>query len=175
MHEKDLINAASGYVAGHAVSNNIIRGLRKYNEDAARKLEHWTPEETIAAEIANYILSDDKKGAFEYLNMHFKEEIIYAAQNQNDYIYSLETILRKKKDKFLPFYQKIGIDMPEQLNNISADQLCEILGVANLHIIDSIDGETSPSHPDEGVDVGLIFRAILIIGMIILIIVLSLS
>lgn len=75
----------------------------------------------------------------------------------------------------MPFYTRIGMDMPEQLKNITADQLCEILGVENLHIIDSVDGKTSPSNPKEGVDFGLIFRAILIIGIVVLMVVLSLS
>ena len=171
MDEKNLINAASGYVAGNAVSNSVINNLRKYSEEAERKLAHWTSEETISAEIAKFILSDNKQGAFEYLNAQFNEEIVDAAQRQKDYIYSLETIIQKRKDKFLPFYQKIGMDMPEQLKNITADQLCEILGVTNLHIIDSTDGKTSPSHSSDGENLGLIFRAIIIIGMIILIII----
>ncbi|MCR8872751.1 hypothetical protein [Phocaeicola barnesiae] len=171
MDEKNLINAASGYAAGNAVSNSVINNLRKYSEEAERKLAHWTSEETISAEIAKFILSDNKQGAFEYLNAHFNEEIVDAAQRQKDYIYSLETIIQKRKDKFLPFYQKIGMDMPEQLKNITADQLCEILGVTNLHIIDSTDGKTSPSHSSDGENLGLIFRAIIIIGMIILIII----
>lgn len=144
MDEEKLISAASGYVAGNAVSNSILNSLRKDSEEAKRKLAHWTSEETISAEIAKFILSDNKQGAFEYLNAHFNEEIVDAAQSQEDYIYSLETIIQKRKDKFLPFYQKIGMDMPEQLKNITADQLCEILGVTNLHIIDSKDGKYNP-------------------------------
>jgi hypothetical protein len=171
MDEEKLISAASGYVAGNAVSNSILNSLRKDSEEAKRKLAHWTSEETISAEIAKFILSDNKQGAFEYLNAHFNEEIVDAAQSQEDYIYSLETIIQKRKDKFLPFYQKIGMDMPEQLKNITADQLCEILGVTNLHIIDSKDGKTSPSHSSDGENLGLFFRAILIIGMVILIII----
>lgn len=175
MNDKDLINAASGYVAGNAVSNSVISGLRKYSEEAARKLAHITSEETLSAEIAKFILSDNKQGAFEYLNSHFNEEIVDAAQNQKDYIYSLETIIKKRIDKYMPFYKRIGMDMPEQLKNINADQLCEILGVTNLHIIDSIDGKSSPSNSNDDIDLGLIFRAILIIGMIILGIILGAS
>ena len=73
MNDRDLINAASGYVAGKAVSNSVISGLRKYNEEAARKLAHWTPEETLSAEIAKFLLLGDKQGAFEYLNSHFND------------------------------------------------------------------------------------------------------
>ena len=175
MDNRDLINAASGYVAGNAVSNSVIGGLRKYREEAARKLAHITTEEMLSAEIAKFILSDNKQGAFEYLNSHFNEEIVDAAQNQKDYIYSLETIIKKRIDKYMPFYKRIGMDMPEQLKNINADQLCEILGVTNLHIIDSIDGKSSPSNSNDDIDLGLIFRAILIIGMIILGIILGAS
>lgn len=175
MDNRDLINAASGYVAGNAVSNSVIGGLRKYREEAARKLAHITTEEMLSAEIAKFILSDNKQGAFEYLNAHFNEEIVDAAQNQNDYIYSLETILKKRIDKYMPFYQKIGMDMPEQLRNINADQLCEILGVSNLHIIDSIDGKSSPSHPKEEIGCGTIICGVFIIGIVLLMIVLSAS
>lgn len=31
--------------------------------------------------------------------------------------------------------------MPENLASITADKLCQILGVENLHIIDSTDGK----------------------------------
>ena len=70
MNDRDLINAASGYVAGNAVSNSVISGLRKYSEEAQRKLAHITSEETLSAEIAKFILSDNKQGAFNYLNEH---------------------------------------------------------------------------------------------------------
>ena len=167
MNDRDLINAASGYVTGNAVSNSVINGLRKSRKEVERKLSHVTSEETLSSEIAKFILSDDKQGAFKYLNEHLNEEVVDAGQNQKDYIYSLETILKRKINKYMPYYQKIGMDMPEQLKNITADHLCEILGVTNLHIIDSTNGKTSPSHTSKGIDLGLIFIAILIIGLII--------
>ena len=100
MNDRDLINAASGYVAGNAVSNSVISGLRKYSEEAQRKLAHITSEETLSAEIAKFILSDNKQGAFNYLNEHLNEEFVDAGQNQKDYIYSLETILKRKINKW---------------------------------------------------------------------------
>lgn len=63
----------------------------------------------------------------------------------------------------MPFYQRIGMSMPENLKNIKADQLCEILGIANLHIIDSADGKTSPSYSNEGIDLNLVFKAVLVV------------
>lgn len=175
MDDKNLIKAASGYVIGNTISNNIIGELRKSNEEAARRLAHITTEEALSAEIAKFILSDNKNKAFEYLNAHFNEELVDAAQNQKNYIYSLETIIKKRKDKYMPFYQKIGMDMPEKFKNITADQLCEILGIENLHIIDSTDGKTSPSNPKEGIGCGTVICGIIIIGLIILMVVLGLD
>lgn len=175
MSNKDIINAAQGYLAGNAIAKGVINDLKKTREEIQQKLAHYTSEEALSAEVAKFILANNKHGAFEYLNSHFNEEIVDAAQRQNDFIYSLETLLKKRKDKYMPFYTRIGMDMPEQLRNITADQLCEILGVENLHIIDSVDGKTSPSKPKEGVDFGLIFRAVIIIGLVVLMIVLSLS
>lgn len=175
MSNKDIINAAQGYLAGNAIAKGVINDLRRTREEMERKLAHFTTEETLSAEVAKFILANDQQGAFEYLNSHFNEEIVDAAQNQSEFIYSLETLIKKRKDKYMPFYTRIGMDMPEQLKNITADQLCEILGVENLHIIDSVDGKASPSKPKEGVDFGLIFRAVLIIGIVVLMIVLSLS
>ena len=130
MSNKDIINAAQGYLAGNAIAKGVINDLKKTREEIQQKLAHYTSEEVLSAEVAKFILANNKQGAFEYLN---------------DFIYSLETLLKKRKDKYIPFYTRIGMDMPEQLRNITADQLCEILGVENLHIIDSVDGKTSPS------------------------------
>ena len=163
MDNEDLINSASGYIAGNAISQGIVGNMRRYREANQRYLKHVTPEETLATEVAKFILSENKDGAFEYLNERFKEEIVDVAQRQNDFIYSLDTIINKRVDKYKPFYQRIGMDMPEQLQYLTADALCESLGIENLHIIDSVDGKTSPSHPKEDFDFSLLFRAVFII------------
>lgn len=106
MDDRDLLNAASGYVAGNVVSRTLVSEIRRLHEDTARKLAHITPEETLSAEIAKFILSDNKQGAFEYLNSHFNEEIVDAAQNQTDYIYSLETIIKKKNSQVYAILSK---------------------------------------------------------------------
>lgn len=50
----------------------------------------------------------------------------------------------------MPFYKRIGMDMPKQLESITADKLCEILGVTNLHIPDRADDKSSTSKSDSG-------------------------
>lgn len=169
MDNEDLLNAGAGYVAGSSISKGIANNLRKQREEMKKKLAHITSEEVLAAEIAKFLLSENRNGAYEYLNSHFNEEIIDAAQNQTDYIYSLETMLKRKKDKYNPFYEKIGMTMPENLASITADKLCEVLGVENLHIIDSTDGKTSPSlESNSGCTTEMIISAIVIFAIIII-------
>lgn len=171
----NLLKAVSGYIASNAISKIVINDLRRNNEEVAHKLKFHPSEEIISTEIAKFILANEKQKAYEYLNAHFNEEIIDFAQNQGEYIYSLETLIQKSKNKYIPFYQRIETDMPEQLQAVTADRLCEILGVKNLHIIDSIDGETSPSKPNDEIGCSTIFCAIMLIGMIILMFVLEAS
>lgn len=170
MDNKDLLNAGAGYVAGSSLIRGAADSLRRQNEEIAKKLEHITSEEVLSAEVAKFLLKDDKKGAYEYLNDHFNEEIIYTAQNQADFIYSLETMLKRKKDKYNPFYERTGMPMPENLAAITANELCQILDVENLHIIDSTDGKTSPSHKsNSGCTTEIIISAIVLSAVIVII------
>ena len=166
---QEFQNWTSGYFSGKAVGNILISGVKKYREEIAERMKHWTPEETINFEVAKFIMAENKQGAFEYLNEHLQEEIIDATMRQNDYIYSLETIIKKRKDKYMPFYEKIGMEMPEPLKAVTADIMCEMMSVPNLHIIDSVDGKTSPSHPKDDTDTVIGVT----IGIIILILILA--
>ena len=105
MDNEDLLNAGTGYVAGSSITKGIANNLREQREEMEKKLAHITPEEVLSAEVAKFLLSEDRNGAYEYLNSHFNEEIIDAAQNQTDFIYSLETMLKRKKNKYNPFYE----------------------------------------------------------------------
>ncbi len=131
MNNKDLLNAGTQYIAGNSITKGMANNLRKEREEIERRLAHTTPEEVLSAEITKFLLSEDRNGAYEFLNSHFNEEIIDIAQNQTNYIYSLETMLKKRKEKYNPFYEKIGMPMPENLVSITADKLCQILGVEN--------------------------------------------
>ena len=66
--------------------------------------------------------------------------------------------------------------MPENLVSITADKLCQLLGVENLHIIDSIDGKTSPSlESNSGCTAEMIISAIIIFAMIMITIIATTS
>ena len=135
-----------GYAAGNSIARGIAGNLRRQREEMEKKMAHITSEEVLSAEVAKFLWKEDKIGAKQYLDDHFSEEIIDAAQRQTDYIYPLETMLKRIKDKYSPFYERIGMPMPENLASITADKLCQMLGVENLHINDSSDGETYPSY-----------------------------
>ena len=175
MGDKKLFNAATGYVAGNVIANNVSRDLRRISEENQRELRSYIPKELIEEEVAKYMLNGNNDEAFEYLNTTLKSEFVQVALHQKEYIYSLETLIKLRKDKYMPFYKRLGIDMPEQIQTMTADKLCETLGVTNLHIIDSKDGKTSPSHPKADFDFDLLLRAIIIIGLIVFMIVLGTS
>lgn len=68
------------------------------------------------------------------------------------------------------------MQMPENLVSITADKLCQLLGVENLHIIDSIDGKTSPSlESNSGCTAEMIISAIIIFAMIMITIIATTS
>ena len=132
-----------GFFVANSIAGSMANSLHEQRMELEKKLEHITTEETLLAEVESFMSCEDVDGAYEYLNSHFKEEIVDAAQNQKDFVYSLETLLEMRKDKYNPFYERIGRQMPEYLSSITADDLCDMLGVENLHIVDKRDDAVS--------------------------------
>lgn len=129
-------NGLLRFWAANSIAGSMANSLQEQRMEIAEQLVNITTEEELSVEVEGFLSDDDVEGAYEYLNSRFNMEIIDAAQNQKDYVYSLETLLDMRKDKYLPFYEKIGMPMPECLSSITADVLCEMLGVENLHIVD---------------------------------------
>lgn len=130
-------SGAKGYIAGKAVMGNIVGDMRRTRLDYQRRSAHQMKEEVLSSTVAKFLLKDDKEAALEYLDTCFINEVIDDCQHQSDRNYSLETILVKRKAKYAPFYERIGQPMPEKLASLTADELCAMLGVENLHIRDS--------------------------------------
>ena len=130
-------NGLKGYMAGRAVMGNVVGEMRRSRKDYQRRSAHQMKDEALSAAVAKFLLNDDADSAFEFLNDCFMDEVIDDAQHQKDRNYSLETILEKRKAKYLPYYERIGKSMPEKLAALTADELCETLGVENLHVKDS--------------------------------------
>ena len=121
----------------------MANSLHEQRMEMAEQLANITTEEELSVEVECFMSDDNAEGAYEYLNSRFNMEIIDAAQNQKDYVYSLETLLEMRREKYLPFYERIGRKMPEYLAYITADDLCDLVGVKNLHIVDKRDDAIS--------------------------------
>ena len=130
-------NTTKTYLTGNAVLGNVVGDMRRTREDYQRRSAHQTKDETLNAIVAKFLLSDDADSAFNFLNDCFMDEVIDDARHQSDRNYSLETILVKRKAKYAPYYERIGMPMPENLEGLTADELCQSVGVENLHVKDS--------------------------------------
>ena len=130
-------NSTKTVLAENAILGNVVGDMRRAREDYQRKSAHQQKDETLNAIVAKFLLSDDADSACNFLNDCFMDEVIDDAQHQKDRNYSLETILVKRKSKYAPYYERIGMPMPENLEGLTADELCATLGVENLHVKDS--------------------------------------
>jgi hypothetical protein len=130
-------DGVKGYIAGNMVMGTVVGDMRRKRLDYERRTAHQMKEESLNTTVAKFLLNDDADGAMEFLNNCFMDEVIDDCQNQADRNYSLETILVKRKAKYNPFYERIGKPMPEKLAALSADELCAMLGVKDLHVKDS--------------------------------------
>lgn len=174
MNDGEFRSSMRGYIYGRAFSNTLNSNLENLHKELARKNALTTSVNVISAEVAKLILSDNKQGAYQYLNTCFMDDIISIAMNQRDFIYSLETMIQRQKDKFSPFYKRIEMEMPEKLQTIKADELCQTLGVENLHIIDSVNGKTSPSLANDNDDPYIVIKCVIMIIAILVIIIIYL-
>ena len=132
-----------GFFVVNSIAGSMSNSLREQRMELEMQMAHITTEEILSEQVELFMASGDIDGAYEYLNCHFKDEIFDAAQNQQDYVYSLETLLEMRKDKYTPFYERIARQMPEYLSSITADDLCDLVGVKNLHIVDKRDDAIS--------------------------------
>ena len=139
MNNNDLLR----FWVANSIAGSMANSLQEQRMEMAEQLANITTEEELSVEVESFMSDDNAEGAYEYLNSRFNMEIIDAAQNQKDYVYSLETLLEMRREKYLPFYERIGRKMPEYLAYITADDLCNLLGVKNMHIPDKTDNKVS--------------------------------
>ena len=129
-----------------SVVTGVKKERKKVQEEYKKRTIHEAKEEVLASEVARLLLLKNVDGAWNYLNRRFVEEIVDDGQNQEFRSFSLETVLVKRKNKYAPFYERIGKAMPENLCSLTADDLCKLLGVENLHIKDS-ENDNDPVIP----------------------------
>lgn len=130
-------DGVKNYLVGNAVMGNVASEMRRSREDYQLRSAHQKKDEELSSAVVKFLLSDDVDGALNYLNECFMDEVNDDCRHQADRSFSIETILLKRKAKYLPYYKRIGKPMPEKLANLTADELCEMLCVENLHKKDS--------------------------------------
>lgn len=127
----DIIKAGTGYLAGQALANNIAYNLRKQAEEREAKIRHITPPETLKEGVAKFILSNKHAEGYEWLNECIQTEMIGYAKKQEDTNTPLRVTIHKVREKYAPFYEKIGKEMPETIATLTADALCDLLDITN--------------------------------------------
>lgn len=143
MNDNDILGAAGGYVAGNAMAKNLSRSLQAQLDELDRKKqslskeldwweENFPPKEKISETVAKYILSDKKDEALGYLNGKLLGEMVEAAKAQDKFEIPLAEKISRSLDKYGPFYEKIGSPVPENLRSVTAEGLCDLLGVELL-------------------------------------------
>ena len=184
MNNRDLYNSARGFLAVNAVIGGAASKMADLNrQEAARIAEisrfnsHYLSEKLLADRVGQYILSGNLISAFEFLNASLKREIIHDCQNQKEFKTHLSILIDERRKKYLPFYEKIGMEMPENLAHMTAEQISSIMSV-ELMSAEDLKEYHSQKEDDEwskrfAENLGLAFRIILITGLIILMICLS--
>ena len=184
MNNQDLYKAAIGYWAANAVVGSAASKMAELNRQQEAKIaeitsfySHYQSEEQLAYRIGNYILCNDLVGAYEFLNKSLKNEIIHDCQNQKEFTTHLSELIEQRKGKYRPFYQKIDMSMPSFIEDMSAEGICSIMSV-DLMTPAQLKQYHSEKEAQEWADklvenLGLVFRAVLIIGLVILMICLS--
>ena len=166
----DLIKAGTSYAAGQSIMSNAAYNLRKQAEEMAKLTKHITTDEVLQENIAKYILAAKQVEAFEWLNECMQTEIIGEAKQQKNNSQTLDKQIERIKVKYQPIYDKIGMAMPANIADSTGESICNLLGIELLtqEFYDKQKIEREEQEAKEGC--GLVFRAVLIIGMLALLI-----
>ena len=184
MNNQDFYKTAANYWTANAVIGSAASKMAELNREETAKLaeitrfySHYMSEKQLADKVGVYILCKDIVGAYEFLNRSLRNEIIHDCQNQKAFKTHLPALMEERKDKYRPFYQKIEMPMPSVIEDMTAEEICSIMSVElqtpeqlMKHHREKEDAEFSEKVVE---NLGLAFRAVLIIGLIVLMIFLS--
>ena len=184
MSNQDLYGSARRYIAANAVIGSAASKMAQLNREQEAKIaettrfySHYKSENELADQVGRYILLKMIADAYLYLNNSLRSEMIHDCQNQKEFTTHLPELIESRKLKYRPFYEKIGMEMPADLETMTAEDLCVIMGM-DLMTPQQLEEyhrqkEEKESAEKFAEDFGLVFRTIIIIGMLILMIFLS--
>lgn len=184
MNNQDFYNATRRYIAANAIIGSAASEMARLNREQAAKIAeihsfnaHYKSAKELADQVGRYMLLNRAADAFTYLNNSLRNEMIHDCQNQKEFTTHLSEQIELRKDKYRPFYAKIEMEMPEDLETMTAEEICLMMSVELMTAeqLTTYHRQKEEKESDERLaeDVGLVFRAILIIGMLILMICLS--
>ena len=180
MNNRDMHNSAKRYIAANAVIGSAASKMAELNREQAAKIaeitrfySNYKSEKELADQIGRFLLLDRVADAYDYLNSSLRNEMIHDCQNQKELTRHLSQLLESRKDTYRPFYEKIGIVMPEDLEAMTAERICTVMGVELMtpQQLDKYHSDQKAFEQGEKLaeNIGLFFRAVLIIGLLILI------
>ena len=184
MSNQDLYGAARRYMVANAVIGSAASKMAQLNREQAAKVNEITrfyanykTDKELADQIGRFVLISRPYEAFTYLNNSLRNEMVHDCQNQKEFTTHLPELIESRKAKYRPYYEKIGMTMPEDLDTMTAEDLCFIMNV-ELMTPQQLkkyheDMEAREQGEKLAENIGLFFRAVLIIGMLILMIYLS--
>ena len=184
MSNRNPYNAARGFWVANALAGSVASELASSNRKQSEKLaetylfnSYYMSEAGLADKVGQYIFCHNLKAAYEFLNNSLRTEMIHDCQNQTAFKYHLSELMEQRKAKYLPFYQKISRPMPESLSNLSAEELCSTMGVKLMSPEELLQFHKERKEKEDAGKlyeaVGLVFRAILIIGLLALVVCVS--
>ena len=184
MSNQDLYGSARRYIAANAVIGSAASKMAQLNREQEAKIaeitrfySHYKSEKELADQIGRFLLLKMTADAYMYLNNSLRSEMVHDCQNQKEFTTHLPELIESRKAKYRPYYEKIGMEMPMDLESMTADDLCLIMSV-ELMTPQQLkkyheDKEAREQGEKLAENIGLFFRAVLIIGLLILIVCLS--
>ena len=180
MSSNNFYNGMQRFMVTNAVIGSAASKMADLRREEAVKItkmrefySYYKSDNELAYQIGIFLQCKMISDAFKYLNDNLRLEMIHDCQNQKEFKEHLSELIETRKAKYRPFYEKIGLHMPEDLEKMTAEQICSFMSVELMspgQLKKYHDEKEAAEWADKLVEnIGLAFRAILIIGLFILI------
>ena len=179
MSDRDLYNSFGRYMVANAVLGGAAAELSKINREEAAKLaearlfnSHYMTESELADKTGYSLMVYGVDETYEFLWKSLLKEIIHDARNQKEFKSHLSDLIEQRRKKYRPFFEKIERDMPIELAELEPEEICTVLSIGLMtpeELKQYHDDKEAEERADNLMEnIGIAFRAILIIGMLIL-------
>lgn len=184
MSNPELYGSARRYIAANAVIGSAASKMAQLNREQEAKIaeitrfySHYKSEKELVDQVGRFLLLKMTADAYMYLNNSLRSEMVHDCQNQKEFTTHLPDLIESRKAKYRPFYEKIGMEMPTDLETMTAEDLCVIMGVDLMTPQQLKEYHADKEAREQGEklaeNIGLFFRAVLIIGLLVLMVYLS--